>query len=142
MTTHIIGIGTEIVECVRVARMIERHDERFLRRVFTTREIEYCSSRRFATQAYACCWAAKEAVLRAMATRWQKEIDYRDIEIRFDPQGGRTGVAFAGGVREVCERYSIGDILVTTAHCRTHATAYAIAMARDPDESEIQDDDF
>ncbi len=57
----VIGIGTDIVECLRIAQMIERHGELFLTRVFTPREIEYCSSRKAATQHYAGRWAAKEA---------------------------------------------------------------------------------
>ena len=38
----ILGVGTEIVECVRIAKMIETHGEQFLERVYTSDEIEYC----------------------------------------------------------------------------------------------------
>ena len=61
----VLGIGTDIVECLRIAQMIERHGELFLNRVFTPREIEYCSARKAATQHYAGRWAAKEAILKA-----------------------------------------------------------------------------
>ena len=37
----IIGIGTDITECLRIARMIERHGELFLDRVYTSAEISY-----------------------------------------------------------------------------------------------------
>ena len=61
----VIGIGTDIVECLRIARMIERHGELFINRVYTSHEIQYCSQRKAATQHYAGRWAAKEAVLKA-----------------------------------------------------------------------------
>ena len=45
---NVIGIGTDIVETLRIAQMIERHGELFLTRVYTRREIEYCSARKAA----------------------------------------------------------------------------------------------
>lgn len=84
---NIAGIGTDIVECLRIAQMIERHGELFLTRVYTEREIQYCSSRKAATQHYAGRWAAKEAVLKAMGTGWAKGISWRDIEVRNDEGG-------------------------------------------------------
>ena len=39
---EIVGIGTDIVECLRIGRMIEQHGELFLSRVYTDREIRYC----------------------------------------------------------------------------------------------------
>ena len=41
----VIGIGTEIIECVRIAKMIERYGELFLERVYTVDEVNYCSER-------------------------------------------------------------------------------------------------
>ena len=63
---EILGLGTDIVECLRIAQMIERHGELFLTRVYTPLEIQYCSARKAATQHYAGRWAAKEAVLKAI----------------------------------------------------------------------------
>lgn len=60
----IVGIGTDIVEIVRIGRMIERHDEHFLRRVFTANEIAYCRQRREYLQHFAGHWAAKQAGMR------------------------------------------------------------------------------
>ena len=63
---RIIGIGTDIIECLRIAQMIERHGELFINRVYTPHEIQYCQSRKFATQHFAGRWAAKEAILKAI----------------------------------------------------------------------------
>ena len=70
----LISIGTDIIECVRIAQLIEKHGEVFLQRVFTQKEILYCSSRKAATQHYAGRWAAKEAVLKVLGTGWAKGI--------------------------------------------------------------------
>ena len=43
---EIVGIGTDIVECLRIGRMIEQHGELFLNRVYTEREVRYCQARK------------------------------------------------------------------------------------------------
>ncbi len=123
----VIGIGTDIIECLRIAQMIERHGELFLARVYTPREIEYCSSRKAATQHYAGRWAAKEAVLKALGTGWARGISWQDIEVRND-LGGKPSIALAGGARAACEQLGIAEMLISISHCRTHATAYALAV--------------
>jgi holo-[acyl-carrier protein] synthase len=127
---NIVGIGTDIVECLRIAQMIERHGELFLTRVYTPREIEYCSSRKAATQHYAGRWAAKEAVLKAMGTGWARGISWRDIEVRND-EGGRPSILLGGTAREICERRGVEEMLISISHCRSHATAYALAIGSD-----------
>ena len=71
---NVIGIGTDIVECLRVANMIEKHEDVFIQRVYTPDEIEYCGARKAATQHYAGRWAAKEAILKAIGTGWSNGI--------------------------------------------------------------------
>jgi len=126
---EIIGIGTDITECLRIARMIERHGELFVSRVYTPEEIRYCQSRAQATQHFTGRWAAKEAILKAMGTGWARGISWRDIEIRNEP-GGKPIVAVRGGAKEIIEGLGIAEILVSISHCRSHATAYAIAVGR------------
>ena len=124
---RILGIGTDIIECLRIAQMIERHGDLFLERVYTRREIEYCSQRKAATQHYAGRWAAKEAVLKAMGTGWARGISWKDIEVQNEP-GGRPAIRLVGGAREACERQGMTSILISMSHCRSHATAYALAI--------------
>ena len=70
---NVIGIGTDIVECLRIAKMIDRHGELFISRVYTKNEIRYCQSRKQSTQHFAGRWAAKEAILKALGTGWRRE---------------------------------------------------------------------
>src|ERR1700742_1036184 len=123
----IVGIGTDIVECLRIAQMIERHGELFITRVYTPHEIEYCQSRKQSTQHFAGRWAAKEAILKALGTGWRKGISWRDIEVRNEP-GGKPIVGRRGGARDVVVQLGIREMLISISHCRSHATAYAIAL--------------
>ena len=127
---NIIGIGTDIVECLRIAQMIERHGELFINRVYTPTEIQYCQSRKMATQHFAGRWAAKEAILKALGTGWRRGISWRDVEVRSSP-GGKPIVAMRGGTRDIVEKLGIAQILVSISHCRSHATAYALAIGKD-----------
>ena len=134
---RIVGIGTDIIECLRIAQMIERHGELFINRVYTQWEIQYCQSRKAATQHYAGRWAAKEAVLKALGTGWRRGISWRDIEVRNDPSG-KPVVALRGGCRDVVESLGICEMLISISHCRSHATAYALAVGSEkaPDEDD------
>jgi len=126
----VYGIGTDIIECLRIAQMIERHAETFIQRVYTEHEIKYCSTRKAATQHYAGRWAAKEAVLKAIGTGWIKGISWRDVEV-FNLPGGKPTIRLAGGAREECEKRQIREIQISISHCRSHATAYALALLED-----------
>lgn len=130
---NVIGIGTDIVECLRIGRMIEHHGELFLTRVYTDREIRYCQSRKQAIQHFSGRWAAKEAVLKAIGTGWRRGISWRDIEVRNDP-GGQPHIAVRGGAKEVTQQLQIANILISISHCRSYATAYALAVGNDQDE--------
>ncbi len=129
MNQHILGIGTDIIECLRIAHMIERHGELFIHRVYTEYEIGYCSTKRAATQHYAGRWAAKEAVLKVLGTGWRRGISWRDIEVRNKSTGAPTITLYAGA-RDVAEQLEISKILISISHCRSHATATAIAEKR------------
>ena len=131
----VLGIGTNIIECLRIAQMIERHGERFLNRVFTDQEIQYCRQRHAATQHFAGRWAAKEAVLKSLGSGWIKGINWRDLEVRND-KSGQPKVAFRGGIRDIVEQKGIKDIRISISHCRSHATALAIAL----DDADALDD--
>lgn len=127
---QILGIGTDIIECLRIAKMIERHGERFVSRVFTPLEIEYCATRRAATQHYAGRWAAKEAIMKALGTGWVRGVNWTDIEIRNEP-GGKPSTAFRGALRDLVAALGVSDVLLSISHCRTHAVAYAMAVIED-----------
>jgi len=122
----IVGTGIDIVECLRIAQMIERHGELFIARVYTDAEIEYCTARKAATQHYSGRWAAKEAVLKALGTGWRRGISWRDIEIRNDRKGAPT-VNLRAEARDVMEKAGIRRLHVSISHCRSFAVAHVVA---------------
>src|SRR3954468_23115435 len=95
----IVGIGTDIVEVVRVGKMIERHGELFLNRVYTDQEIRYCQKRKEYIQHYAGRWAAKEAVMKTLGTGWTQGVGWRDIEV-CALRSGQPSIEIRGGARE------------------------------------------
>ncbi len=125
---RIIGIGTDITECLRIAQMIERHAELFINRVFTPQETKFCQSRKHATQHFAGRWAAKEAALKALGTGWRRGIRWRDVEVISEGKGAPT-IELHGEARNVAKQLGIDRVMLSIAHCRSHATAYAIAVA-------------
>jgi holo-[acyl-carrier protein] synthase len=133
---NVIGIGTDIVECLRIAQMIERHGELFISRVYTPAEIEYCSVRKAATQHFAGRWAAKEAILKTLGTGWTKGISWRDAEI-LPNHGGQPQVTLHGGALEVADKLGIHLVQISISHCRSHATAFAIACGEDFGKTDV-----
>lgn len=128
---EIVGIGTDIVECLRIGRMIERHGELFLTRVYTEREVRYCQARKHATEHFAGRWAAKEAILKCLGTGWRRGLCWTDMEIQNDP-AGRPHALLAGGARDRAEALRLSAVLVSISHCRAYATAYALAVRGTP----------
>ena len=123
----IMGIGTDIVECLRIGRMIEQHGEVFLNRVFTAREIRYCQERNRVVEHFAGRWAAKESVLKALGVGWRRGMSLTEVEIR-NELGGKPQVHLCGAAKEAAQTRRVGDILLSIAHCRAYATAYALAV--------------
>jgi len=115
---NVVGIGTDIIECLRIAQMI-----------YTPQEIQYCQARKQATQHFAGRWAAKEAILKALGTGWRRGISWRDVEVRTETTGKPT-VELRGGAGEVARELGITSVLISISHCRSHATAYAIAVGQ------------
>ena len=132
---HVLGIGTDIIECLRIAKMIERYGERFLCRVFTNHEIGYCQRRHAASQHFSGHWAAKEAVLKTLGAQPARGLSFRDMEIRNDDFSAPQ-VAFRGNLRDVVERTGIQDFRISISHCRTHATALVVALGQSDPEPE------
>ena len=126
---NVKGIGTDIIECERIAEMLAKHDDIFRERVFTAYEIEYCSARKASAQHYAGRWAAKEAILKSMGTGWAKGIKWTDIEIKTLP-GGKPIVEIGGVARDVCDSLGIDEILISISHTKEYATAFATAVGK------------
>lgn len=125
----IVGLGTDIVEIVRIGEMIERHGELFLQRVYTEDEIKYCQRHKEALQHYAGRWAAKEAVMKTLGTGFTKGVGWKDIQV-CTTKSGRPIIELSGGAARVAQMLGIDSVLISISHCRAYATATAIALQR------------
>ena len=91
----VIGIGVDIIEVARIRASLERHGERFHRRICTEGEAAYCTRMRDPAPFFAARFAAKEAVLKVLGTGWRGGIAWTDVEIVKDPSG-QPKVALSG----------------------------------------------
>src|SRR5262245_7092301 len=132
---YIVGVGTELVECVRVSQMIDQHGEQFLKRAFTDKEIGFCQGRRRATEQFAACWAGKHAVRKALGDVIRKDVNWTEIEICPD-ESGRPRVAVFGATRDLAKSLNVMGILVSMSHTRNYAVAFATAVADEPNDDE------
>ncbi|WP_166819773.1 holo-ACP synthase [Thalassoroseus pseudoceratinae] len=126
----IIGLGTDIVEIARIGRMIERHGELFLRKIYTDEEIKYCHRRRDSYPNFAGRWAAKEAVMKTLGTGVSQGVSWQHVEVVSLPSGAPT-MKVRGGAWDYARSLGIDDFLITISHCRAYATATAIAIRND-----------
>src|SRR5690606_13877884 len=77
----VIGVGIDMVEIERIRKAIERHGDRFLKRVFTDGELGYCMDKKDPASSLAARFAAKEAVSKAFTTGIGEELNWTSIEV-------------------------------------------------------------
>lgn len=126
----IVGIGTDIIEIDRVRQIYERHHDRFLRRVFTDQEIEYCLRKRNSVESFAGRFAAKEAVMKALGHGQGQGVLWKEIEV-VPELTGKPAVRLHGGAAKIAEQSDVTHVHVSISHCQLYATAYALAEARE-----------
>ena len=125
----IIGIGTDIIECERISRMLTHHGERFTRHVYTEGEFRYCSGRKIAEQHFAGRWAAKEAVLKALGTGWAAGITWTDVEVVINSDG-KPSICLHKEALKQANGLGITEVLISISHCKSYATATAVAVGK------------
>lgn len=125
------GLGTNIVAVGRIAALMRHRGAAFLERWFTTREIDYCSSKAVPSRHFAARFAAKEAIVKALPIAWDGPLPWRSIEVVNDPRGAPS-VSLSGAIRDTATRAGVSDIWVSLSHCDEYATATAfVAVAGD-----------
>jgi holo-[acyl-carrier protein] synthase len=121
----IVGTGIDIAEVPRIAQAINRHGDRFLRRIFTEGEIQYCESKANRVERYAARFAAKEAAMKALGTGWNHGVRWRDVEVCREP-GGRPTIAFHGKAAEVASKLGAVHMALSLSHTASEAIAQVI----------------
>lgn len=125
---QILGHGIDLVDTPRIERLLGEHEQRFLDRVFTAGEREYCESGgKLRVQRYAARFAAKEAVLKVLGTGWSGGIAWTDVEVCREASGKPT-VRLSGEAAAVADRLGVVQWHISLSHLRGHALASVIGV--------------
>lgn len=129
----VVGVGVDLAQIGRLRRVLERWDDRFLRRVFTEEEIAYCRRRRDPAQHFAARFAAKEATLKALGTGLSLGTRWREMEVGRE-RGQAPTMTLHGRCREVALARGGRRVLVSLTHDGDYAMAHAVLLSDEPHE--------
>ena len=118
-----ITCGTDIIEISRIEKAISNTEGRFIKEIYTQKEVEYCESKGKAKyEHYAARFAAKEAIYKAISHTLENKysITWQDAQILND-NNGRPCVNFINKKIEQIE-----NIDISLSHCKQYATAVVV----------------
>ena len=121
-----VAVGIDLIAISRVQRVLDRHDERFLRRVYTPEEVAFCRGR---VPELAARFAAKEAVMKALGTG-ARGLAWREIEI-LPNRRGKPLIYLHGRARQRGETIGVRALDVSLTHDADLAIAVVVGMADD-----------
>ncbi len=122
-----LSTGVDIIEISRIARTLERYGDRFLSRVYTSGELEYCRGR---PSKLASRFAAKEATMKALGTG-VRGVSWKDIEVT-RALSGAPGISLHGRARSRADRLGVLEISVSMSDSREYAVAFAVTRCEAP----------
>jgi holo-[acyl-carrier protein] synthase len=123
------AVGIDLLAIPRFRRVLDRHSERFLRRIYTPEEVAYCRGR---VPELAARFAAKEAVMKALGTGI-RGAGWRDIEVLPDRRG-KPLVYLYGRAKSRAEEIGLRALDVSLTHERDFAVAAVVGVREDGDD--------
>ncbi len=123
-----ITCGTDIIEINRIKENIEDIGEKFLKKIYTETEINYCESKKGQKfQHYSARFAVKEAAFKAISNSLKNKysISWKDIEVQNDEQGRPQLSIYGIDLKEII------DMDVSISHCKAYAVANVVIIWRD-----------
>jgi len=130
----ILGIGSDITDVRRIAKVLERHGDRFIERIFTATERERAERRRNRIETYAKRFAAKEACAKALGTGFRSGVWWRDMGV-VNLASGRPTMILTGGAKRRLEAITPAgyeariDLTITDEGPMAHAFVIISALA-------------
>jgi holo-[acyl-carrier protein] synthase len=121
----IIGTGVDVVEIPRIRKITEKLADRFLIRVFTDSERQYCRAYRDPAPHFAVRFAAKEALFKALGTGWAKGVTWQDAEVLREGQEAPIMVLHGEALR-LSESMGTKKIHLSLSHTDSWAVATVI----------------
>lgn len=111
------GLGSDIIEISRIKKAYDKYGVKFLDKIFTKKEQEYCLNFKFPEERLAARFAAKEAVAKALGTGFGSKLSFLDIEILNLPNG-KPEVILSSKLNFIYE-----TIHISLSHCKEYALA-------------------
>ncbi|QGT98738.1 Holo-[acyl-carrier protein] synthase [Candidatus Syntrophocurvum alkaliphilum] len=121
-------IGIDIVDIQRIKEVVIR-TPRFLKRIYTEAELDYCLSKSNPYPSLAARFAAREA-FRKLDYTFQKGVGFRDVEVKID-EFGKPYLYLSKIVIEKCEHKKIKEINISLSHSKNQAIAAVVATRED-----------
>jgi holo-[acyl-carrier protein] synthase len=125
--TDVKGVGVDLAQIPRLRRVVDRWNDRFLRRVFTEAEIAYCRRRRDPIPHLAARFAAKEAALKALGTGLRMGVNWRELEVRRE-RGQAPTMVLTGRSEAIARAKGGSRILLSLTHDGDYALAQALLV--------------
>jgi holo-[acyl-carrier protein] synthase len=123
---NVIGVGVDLVDLDRVARLLSHKGEQALLRFFTDDERAYLATRPEPTGHAAARIAAKEAVYKALQSLpGARAVGWREIEVTRDPHG-RPAIQLHGLAARLASEHGGLLVQVSLTHSATAAGAVAV----------------
>ena len=118
--------GGDIIEISRIQQVLDRYGQRFLSRIFTPSEIDYCNGR---SPNLAGRFAVKEAMMKALGTGI-RGVGWKEIEV-VRAESGAPSVKLYGRAEKRADRLRVSEISVSISHSREYAVAFVVAQRDD-----------
>ena len=122
----IFGTGIDIIEVDRIKNSIQKYSDRFKKKIFTQKEIDYCHSQPDPAKHFAARFTVKEAVLKCFGTGMTGGILWKDIEVG-KLSSGQPVLNLHGNGKKLFNQLKLKHIHVSITHDKTYAVAHAIA---------------
>ncbi len=122
----IFGTGIDIIEVDRIKNSIQKYSDRFKKKIFTQKEIDYCHSQADPAKHFAARFTVKEAVLKCFGTGMTGGILWKDIEVD-KLNSGQPVLNLYGNGKELFNQLDLKHIHISITHDKTYAVAHAIA---------------
>lgn len=128
-----ITTGVDIVSIERISKNIDAINGRFINRIFTDCEIDYCKSKKNIYHHFAGRLAGKEAVSKALKMSWENGVNWRDIEI-INEKNDLPKVILHGEAENVSNIRKIKNIQISISHEKDYAIAFALTIGESKNE--------
>jgi holo-[acyl-carrier protein] synthase len=119
----LLRTGIDLVEIERMRSMLERHGERFLRRVYTSQELADSDG---SPASLSARFAAKEAVSKALGTGIG-DVAWQEIEVLRSPSG-EPFLALHGDARRLADEQGLTTWALSLSHTQHYAVAQVVAL--------------